>query len=287
MAKDLIKYIRCKKCLTGGLTVVDKVVTCSSCGEKYFIKKDKIFFWDIGIEWPDDSASGKSRIKTNWTPTRRKHYEFFKEHFALTDSSKVILDLGAGPGQFKDLMEKFDTVIGIDMIPFESVDVIADLNDELPFKNNAFDIIVASNLIEHIPDTKVLLNESLRILQKGGVFYGTIPFLLDIHQAPYDFHRYTPYMLEKLFNDAGFCDVTISILNTPTETYSLLQRHYFMLLFDSVDDIQNILKKFFMKFFVKVLWNIHKLLNFIAMPVMKRPKSVEKYTLSYGIVAKK
>jgi hypothetical protein len=38
----------------------------------------------------------------------------------------------------------------------------------------------------------------------------TIPFLLKVHQAPFDFSRYTPYYLETLAKDAG---LTVATMN--------------------------------------------------------------------------
>jgi ubiquinone/menaquinone biosynthesis C-methylase UbiE len=45
--------------------------------------------------------------------------------------------------------------------------------NELPFKDNFFDIIVASEVIEHTNVTE--LNEIRRCLKKGGYFIGTVP----------------------------------------------------------------------------------------------------------------
>jgi len=38
----------------------------------------------------------------------------------------------------------------------------------------------------------------------------TVPFLLKVHQAPFDFSRYTPYYLDALARDAGLKVVTLN-----------------------------------------------------------------------------
>jgi ubiquinone/menaquinone biosynthesis C-methylase UbiE len=60
-----------------------------------------------------------------------------------------------------------------------------------------------ANILEHLQETKVV-NEAYRILKKNGHLYITIPFLLDVHQPPYDFHRYTYIYLTNLLVRQGF-----------------------------------------------------------------------------------
>lgn len=52
--------------------------------------------------------------------------------------------------------------------------LIADATN-LPFKNNFFDRIIASEVLEHIPDDMKALNEMYRVLKPGGVIMVTVP----------------------------------------------------------------------------------------------------------------
>ena len=61
-----------------------------------------------------------------------------------------------------------------------------------------------SNLLEHMPEPLSLLKECNRILKRNGRLIMTVPFLIKVHQAPYDFLRYTEYMLQRLFLEGGF-----------------------------------------------------------------------------------
>ena len=38
----------------------------------------------------------------------------------------------------------------------------------MEFSDNKFDIILMSDVLEHIPQTQVLINEALRVLKPGG-----------------------------------------------------------------------------------------------------------------------
>ncbi len=46
----------------------------------------------------------------------------------------------------------------------------ADIQD-LPFMNDAFDVVIANSMLYHVPDLDKGLREVRRVLKKGGVFY--------------------------------------------------------------------------------------------------------------------
>lgn len=79
------------------------------------------------------------------------------------------------------------------------------INLEKPFSAGLedFSFVLCFNTIEHIFNTKNLLGESAKILKKGGVFMGCVPFLYPYHADPDDFYRYTHSSLTKLFEEHG------------------------------------------------------------------------------------
>jgi len=46
---------------------------------------------------------------------------------------------------------------------------------KLPFADNTFDRIIASEVLEHVPDDHAALNELTRVLKPGGVLAATVP----------------------------------------------------------------------------------------------------------------
>jgi SAM-dependent methyltransferase len=49
---------------------------------------------------------------------------------------------------------------------------------ELSYKDSDFDIILTSDVIEHVPDVKKALQETLRVLKPGGAHIMTVPLIL-------------------------------------------------------------------------------------------------------------
>ena len=65
----------------------------------------------------------------------------------------------------------------------------------------SFKNILAFNILEHIFDDNIALDELKKILKKKGKIYISTPFLYRYHEAPKDYKRYTLDYLEKTLKD--------------------------------------------------------------------------------------
>lgn len=83
----------------------------------------------------------------------------------------------------------------------DHLDVVCDITQKLPFKDNSFDTIILSDVVEHIPNPSDLMAEVHRILRPKGVLLMNAPFLYWLHEVPHDYHRYTEFMLRKMAED--------------------------------------------------------------------------------------
>jgi len=100
----------------------------------------------------------------------------------LTDT---IIDVGSGTGDLIDLIlnkGKINSIYSIDlnneMLQFgkkrfknDDVNFVNANAENLPFKNNFFDKYIIAFCLRNVTDIKKALNESLRTLKPGGVFY--------------------------------------------------------------------------------------------------------------------
>tara|TARA_S200000501_G_scaffold378615_1_gene442252 strand:- start:2349 stop:3029 length:681 start_codon:yes stop_codon:yes gene_type:complete len=87
-----------------------------------------------------------------------------------------------------------------------------DFEKKLPIKSNEFDYVLLMNVLEHVYNHKSFLEELNRILKKGGVLVGFVPFLISFHADPGDFYRYTHTCLKKLLEDSGYREINIKLI---------------------------------------------------------------------------
>ncbi len=118
-----------------------------------------------------------------------------------------LLDLGAGSKPYAPLYESYFadcTSVDVPHSPHDttSVDVMA-WADDLPFDDESFDVVLCTEVLEHCPDPRAVLREVSRILTSGGRAFVTTPFMVPLHELPYDYYRYTPSALETLAGGAG------------------------------------------------------------------------------------
>lgn len=111
----------------------------------------------------------------------------------------IILDLGCGQKPFQSLFPR-GKFIGVDFDLNSDAEVIAD-NHRLPFKDNSFDAIIASEVLEHSADEYQFIKEMRRVAKKNALVYISLPFIFPLHGVPHDFNRFTKYKLNNLFKD--------------------------------------------------------------------------------------
>lgn len=103
-----------------------------------------------------------------------------------------LLDLGCGDGEFSlKLAERIGTrkVYGVDIVEqsltkakAKGIQVyLGDLNEKLPFEDGSFDVVLASEVIEHLHDTDGFFREVRRVLRNGGYAVIETPNLAAFH----------------------------------------------------------------------------------------------------------
>ncbi len=121
---------------------------------------------------------------------------------------EAILDIGCGTAPYRDLFPLANQYHGleIDQPRNHSNPNATFFYDGLtiPLRDNTYDAILCSQVLEHSFNPEQLLLESLRILKPGGVLFLSIPFFWPEHEQPYDSQRFTMYGLMNRLEKSGF-----------------------------------------------------------------------------------
>ncbi len=113
-----------------------------------------------------------------------------------------LLDLGCGKVPlYRAYRPLVDDIVCVDWAntlhknPY--LDQEVDLSGPLPFEDGAFETVILSDVLEHIPVPQQLLAEIGRVLVPGGKLLLNVPFYYQIHEAPHDYYRFTEFALRR------------------------------------------------------------------------------------------
>ena len=80
---------------------------------------------------------------------------------------------------------------------------MCNFSKKLPFKSNSIDAILCSNVLEHLPEPQIFFDEIYRVSKVNSSILILVPFIIKLHQEPYDFFRYSSHGLKYLSKKAG------------------------------------------------------------------------------------
>jgi len=109
-------------------------------------------------------------------------------------SGGLTLDLGAQNGPYAS---HFPRRVALDLQAASGLDARGDAH-ALPFVDGAFDVVLCTEVLEHLVEPQRAIDEMHRVLKPGGQLLLTTRFLFPIHDAPHDYFRFTKYGLRHL-----------------------------------------------------------------------------------------
>ena len=118
-----------------------------------------------------------------------------------------LLDLGCGMKPYQRMFGgAVDRWVGLDFANTPSGRSAANVFGsalEIPFGTARFDVVLSTQVLEHVPRPAKLLREAQRVLRPGGYLVLTAPQTNPLHEEPHDYFRYTCYGLRSLTEQAG------------------------------------------------------------------------------------
>lgn len=191
-----------------------------------------------------------------------------------------LLDLGCGFAPLYDLYKNYiDEVVCADwentFHKNELLDVVCDLNEKLQFDNDTFDTIILSDVIEHIKNPYDLMQECKRILKQNGYLIINSPFLYWIHEAPYDYGRYTRFFYEDISKQLNMQLCEFKKMGGAFDVISDIRGK---LIGNSIPYLGGYIAKYAQKFHYYI-WN--------KIPVIKKGNEAKSFALGYFAIYKK
>lgn len=145
--------------------------------------------------------------------------EWVKQQLLGIPQGKILLDAGAGQMKYKKYCKHLKYIAQDfgEYIPGEisvglhherwdtnSVNVKCDIVN-MPFENESIDVILCTEVFEHLKDPILALKEFARIIKRGGGLILTAPFCSLTHFAPYYFcNGFSSYWYQENLKDWGF-----------------------------------------------------------------------------------
>lgn len=129
-------------------------------------------------KWVKDFVGNESKVLEYW-----KSYRYLDEieRICEINGSKKILDVGCGISTVLHFLK--GQKVGIDPLAYDysklynyprEVSIIRALGEEIPFKEQYFDIVFCSNVLDHTTNPQKSLAEIFRVLKNDGYFVLTV-----------------------------------------------------------------------------------------------------------------
>lgn len=156
------------------------------------------------------TAERSSHLDPSENVIFQRHMVAYKE--AAKIISGTVLEIGSGEGYgIKELAPISDQFIAIDKYDTHIADKLRDNNKikfiktEVPpliqIQSNSIDFVVTFQVIEHINDDELFLNEINRVLKPGGKLILTTPNkLMSLTRSPWHVREYTPEQMQSLIS---------------------------------------------------------------------------------------
>jgi ubiquinone/menaquinone biosynthesis C-methylase UbiE len=129
-----------------------------------------------------------------------------------------VLDVGAGSAPYRALFAHCDyktqdfAQLKDEQLRYGGyapIDIVSSA-DTIPIPDASIDVVLCTEVLEHVPEPIAVVSEFGRIVAPGGRLILTAPLGSGIHQEPYHFYGgYTPYWYEKFLHRAGFESISI------------------------------------------------------------------------------
>ena len=162
------------------------------------------------IARPDHSFLAKfvkSLLSPEKKATKRNIASFVQKLKDASAKPRVLVIGGGSVGQGMDALydDPDSTVSAFDIYATPRIQFVADAHD-IPIIDGYFDGVVIQAVLEHVLDPQRVADEIWRVLRPNGLVYAETPFMQQVHEAAYDFTRFSERGHRYLFRGFDLID---------------------------------------------------------------------------------
>ena len=214
--------------------------------------------------------------------------KFIEEVSKKVDNNLSILDVGAGPCKYRHFFSHcnykahdFSKYEG-EEFAYGELDYISDITN-IPVENNSFDVILCTEVLEHVPKPDLAIGEFTRILKSNGLLVLTAPLGSSIHMAPYHYYGgFSPFWYKHFLAENNFTVESIEKNGRFFKLYGQESQRFLAMLTPHR-------KLFRLLFFpiklVLAIW--FRLLMPIICHLLDRIDTTNEFTAGYFVIARK
>jgi SAM-dependent methyltransferase len=144
---------------------------------------------------------------------------------SLPSAPTNVLDYGCGGSPYRQLF-KGAQYLRADLSGSPNVDFALASDMRVNAESNHFDVVLSTQVVEHVHSPPEYLAEAFRLLKPGGSILLTTHGVFDDHPCPNDFFRWTAMGLRMEMERAGFSIKSITKLTTGPRAIAFLTQQW-------------------------------------------------------------
>jgi SAM-dependent methyltransferase len=116
----------------------------------------------------------------------------------------TVLDLGCADAPYRDVLPNGTVYVGADLPGNPVADVEIGPDGSVPLPNGSCDLVLSTQVLEHVEDPVSYVDECRRLLRPGGTLVLSTHGIMYYHRDPEDYWRWTRPGLAKVIAERGF-----------------------------------------------------------------------------------
>lgn len=135
----------------------------------------------------------------------RRAYEEIASNFESALRGAELVDYGCGNMPYRPLFEpNVKSYVGCDLPGNEMASRHLDEDGRLPFDDGTVDVVLSSQVLEHVPDPVLYVGEAFRVIRHNGLLILSTHGVWRYHPDPTDYWRWTCDGLRRQIEQSGF-----------------------------------------------------------------------------------